>query len=76
MSFLQNPSSSESISSLIHFSTSINSAQVVVTGSRAGVLAWHIAQPPQKTFSLLYLDNKVHTPNRIISLRASIHMSE
>ena len=60
---------SEPVSALTHFSTSFNSAQVVVVGNERGVVTWYISQPPQKTYSLLYSDKEAHTPYKIVALQ-------
>ena len=56
------------MTSLIHFTTSINTAQVVVVGSSSGMVSWYISQPPQKTFSLLY-NTHCHAPHPVVSLQ-------
>ena len=56
------------MTSLIHFTTSINTAQVVVVGSGGGTVSWYISQPPQKTFSLLY-NTHCHAPHPVVSLQ-------
>ena len=56
------------VTALIHFMTSINTAQVVVAGGGGGGLTWYISQPPQKTFSVLFTDSQ-HSPAAVVSLQ-------
>jgi len=56
------------VTALIHFMTSINAAQVVVTGNKSGMVSWYISQPPQKTFSLLFTTQR-HAPHPVVALQ-------
>ena len=62
---------SSSITVLIHFATSINSAQVIVAGTKGGHVTWFISQPPQKTYSILFSDQSSHAPHPIVALQVS-----
>ena len=65
------PQPSAPVTSLVHFSTSITMAQVVVVGTQKGTVSWYISQPPQKTFSLLFSD-RPHYPHDIVSLQVCL----
>lgn len=65
------PQPSAAVTSLVHFSTSITMAQVVVVGTQKGTVSWYISQPPQKTFSLLFSD-RPHYPHDIVSLQVCL----
>ncbi len=65
------PKPDEAITSLVQFSTFINSS-VVVAGTRGGTLTWYIAQPPQKTFSVLYTDKNQHAQHSVVALQVSL----
>lgn len=60
------------VTALIHFLTSINTAQVVVAGGGGGSLTWYISQPPQKTFSVLFNDLR-HSPVPVVSLQVGYY---
>lgn len=53
---------------MVHFTTTVSGAQVIVAGSKMGVVTWYIAQPPMKTFTILTTE-AVHSPSPIISLQ-------
>ena len=65
----QQPSS---ITVLIHFATSINSAQVIVAGNKGGHVTWFISQPPQKNYSVLYCDQTSHGSHPIVALQVRL----
>ena len=59
------------VTSLVHFSTSVSLAQVVVVGTQAGTVSWYIAQPPQKTYSLLSF-SQPHFPHSVVALQVCV----
>ena len=61
----------DAVSSLVHFSTYGNLAQVVVVGTQEGTVSWYIAQPPQKTYSLLSFD-RPHYPHSVVALQVCV----
>ena len=59
--------SSATITSLVHFYTSLGS-QILVSGNCEGEVTWYIMQPPQKTFTVLLADHR-HEPHSVISIQ-------
>jgi hypothetical protein len=56
------------VTALIHFTTTIDGAQVVVAGSEDGRVAWYIAQPPMKMYAILS-SSQEHSPHKVVSLQ-------
>lgn len=56
---------------MIHFTTTIEGAQVVVAGNANGHITWYIAQPPMKTYTVLS-SSKEHSPHKVTSLQVRL----